>query len=186
MLIVDRDRETVTTLKGVLKEKYDIIVAPVVMITDDALFLTKKYQPDIVCTEHFPGAARRKTDVTTLYKELLTAKTVILPIDKQIKKNLLEKSKPKVLIIEDNSFPFKNMGNILRDQGYEIVNDHIINTTEEAFRLVKKYNPDIILLDHNIGKEQKEEGLTIAKKLAGVLGTARRKNTINRSSRSID
>jgi CheY-like chemotaxis protein len=53
--------------------------------------------------------------------------------------------KIKVLVVEDESLVAKDIHNMLRGQGYEVVG--VLSTGEEALRVMPEAKPDLVLMD---------------------------------------
>ncbi|UXX80230.1 response regulator [Reichenbachiella carrageenanivorans] len=70
-------------------------------------------------------------------------------------------SKPSVLVVEDEPLIADDIASILEKNGYDVVD--IVDEVVDAFASIKKYNPDIALLDINI--EGDEDGIDLAERL---------------------
>lgn len=70
-------------------------------------------------------------------------------------------SKPSVLIVEDEPLIADDIAAILEKNGYTVVD--IVDEAPDAIASIKKYNPDIALLDVNI--EGDADGIDLAGKL---------------------
>jgi len=72
------------------------------------------------------------------------------------------KTKPQILIVEDEPLIADDIAFILEDEGYKVVGKAI--DTEEAVELIEKTNPDIILLDISLEGDD-EDGIDLANRI---------------------
>jgi cellulose synthase/poly-beta-1,6-N-acetylglucosamine synthase-like glycosyltransferase/CheY-like chemotaxis protein len=153
------------TLKGNMDgieaaSKIIILNIPVVYLTANSDNLTLKRATKVPAYGYIVKPYNQKELITTIemainrhqldqekvenYKQDLINKNNKLDT-KEIKKDILNGIKPKIMVVEDENITALDIGGKLEDLGYDVV--AIVSSGKLAIEKARKMNPDLILMD---------------------------------------